>query len=217
MRLILLGPPGAGKGTQAIRLAEMFDIPHISTGDLFRAAVKGRTKLGLTVQTYIDKGELVPDELVLEVVMERLKEEDAKGGFVLDGFPRTVVQAEGLNRALRDMGLDIDTVINICVSEKTLIKRLTGRRMCEKCGANYQINVSPPKNEGVCDECGGRLYARSDDNEETAKNRLRVYEAQTKPLIDYYDNEGLLRSVDGEADIDSVFADVQKLFEEEKD
>lgn len=213
MRVVLLGAPGAGKGTQAVRLAEFLTVPHISTGDLFRDAIAKKTELGLRVKEYIDQGMLVPDNIVLECIAKRLREPDVQDGFILDGFPRTVPQAEGLNTVLGELGMVLDHVINIDSTESILIKRLTGRRMCSKCGANYHILSSPPRVEGVCDVCGGSLYTRSDDNEETARRRLEVYKEQTEPLIEYYSKQGLLRTVDGDDEIEKVFESIRTLLE----
>jgi adenylate kinase len=215
VRIVLLGAPGAGKGTQAIRLSEFLDVPHVSTGDLFRDAITNKTQLGIKVKQYIDKGMLVPDEVVLGCVATRLSEPDVCDGFILDGFPRTVPQAEGLKTVLGELGITLDHVINIDSKEGTLIKRLTGRRMCSECGANYHILNSPPRVGGVCDVCSGKLYTRSDDNEETAIRRLAVYREQTEPLIEYYSNEGLLRTVDGDDHIDRVFESIRNLLEAE--
>jgi adenylate kinase len=213
VRIVLLGAPGAGKGTQAVRLSEFLDLPHISTGDLFRDAIKNKTQLGLRVKQYIDKGMLVPDEVVLGCIAKRLSEPDVRDGFILDGFPRTVPQAEGLGTVLHELGMSLDHVINIDSKESTLIKRLTGRRMCSGCGANYHILNSPPRIEGECDVCSGKLYTRSDDNEETARKRLGVYREQTEPLIKYYSDRDLLRTVDGDDHIDKVFESIRNLLE----
>lgn len=213
MRIALLGAPGAGKGTQAVRLSEFLDIPHISTGDLFRDAIANKTQLGLRVKQYIDKGMLVPDDVVLGCIAKRLSEPDVCDGFILDGFPRTVPQAEGLKVVLEELETKLDYVISIDSKEDVLIKRLTGRRMCSACGANYHILSSPPRVEDMCDVCSGNLYTRSDDNEETARKRLEIYKEQTEPLIKYYSREGLLRSVDGDDHIDKVFENIRNLLE----
>ena len=208
MNIILLGPPGAGKGTQAKFISEKYSIPHISTGDIFRKNIKEKTPLGINAKEYIDKGELVPDSITISIVEERIKEKDCKNGFLLDGFPRTVYQAEALDAVLEKMGSKIDYVINIASSEKEIIERLTGRRVCKVCGAGYHVTNIPPKKEGICDVCGGKLIQRDDDKLETIKNRLRVYESQTRPLIDYYTNTKILVSVDGDKGLESVFKDI---------
>ncbi len=204
MNLIMLGPPGSGKGTQAKRLTERFGIPQISTGDILREAVKEGTPLGKEAKRYMDEGKLVPDEVVVGIVRERLKEPDCEKGFILDGFPRTVAQAEALDQILEEMGRKIDHVIDIEVSEDELLKRLTGRRTCKRCGAMYHIIFNPPKRDGICDQCGGELYQRDDDREETIKARLKVYREQTAPLIDYYEKRGLLRRIEGSGKIDEI-------------
>jgi adenylate kinase len=209
MNLILLGPPGAGKGTQAKRLIDAYGIPQISTGDMLREAVKNQTQLGLEAKKYMDAGQLVPDEVVIGLVKERLAQPDCAKGFMLDGFPRTVAQAEELDKVLAEMGKAIDHVISIEVPNEELIGRLTGRRTCRNCGAGYHVIFDPPKEEGKCDKCGGELYQRDDDNEATVANRLKVYESQTKPLIDYYQAKGLLRPIDGVGSIDDIFARIK--------
>lgn len=206
MRIVLLGPPGAGKGTQAAKLVEKYDIPHISTGDIFRKHLKEKTKLGLKAKEYMDKGLLVPDELVVDIVKERLMEDDCKKGFLLDGFPRTVEQADALEDELKKQNLKLDGVINIEVRDEIIIDRLTGRLVCKKCGATFHEKFNKPKQEGICDICGGELYTRDDDKVETVKNRLDVYKNQTQPLIDYYAQKGILKTINGEADTDMVFA-----------
>lgn len=208
MRLILLGPPGAGKGTQAANIIKNYNIPHISTGDIFRKNIKEGTELGLKAKAFMDRGELVPDSLVVEIVEDRLKEADCKEGFLLDGFPRTVVQAEALDKVLTAMELSLDTVVNIKVDPNLLVKRAVGRRICRGCGATYHVEFNPSKAEGVCDVCGGELYQRSDDNEETVANRIKVYTDETSPLIDYYTNKKALINIDGEQDIDKVYVDI---------
>ncbi|GAB6172263.1 adenylate kinase [Paradesulfitobacterium aromaticivorans] len=208
MRTILMGPPGAGKGTQAEALVAKFEIPHISTGDMFRAAIKAGTLLGLKAKEYMDAGGLVPDEVTIGIVEDRLKQPDCAKGFLLDGFPRTVAQADALGEIIANLGLALDGVINIEVDEEKLLERLTGRRICRQCGATYHSVFNPPTKEGVCDKCGGELYQRSDDTLETAKNRLRVYNEQTEPLINYYRSQGLLKGIEGDQPIDKVLQDI---------
>lgn len=205
LRAVLLGPPGAGKGTQAVRLVEKYDIPHISTGDIFRKNIKEDTELGKKAQEYMNAGELVPDELVVDLVKDRLQQDDCKNGFLLDGFPRTIFQAEKLDEFLAEMGQKMDIVINLKVEKDSLIKRLTGRRVCKNCGASYHIINIPPKKDGVCDTCGGELMQRKDDNIETVENRINVYDDQTAPLIGYYKEAGTLVDFDGEQSLDEVF------------
>ena len=197
MRLILLGPPGAGKGTQAKDLVQKYGIPQISTGDILRKNLADKTTLGLEAKKFMDKGELVPDSVVVGIVKERLKEDDCKKGYILDGFPRTVPQAEALDAALADMKTPIDKVLSIEVPDSELVKRLGGRRTCRNCQAGYHVAFKPSKKEGVCDSCGGELYQRDDDKEEAITNRLKVYQASTSPLINYYKAKGLLAAVDG--------------------
>lgn len=211
MNLVLMGLPGAGKGTQAERIVEKYDIPHISTGDMFRAAIKDGTELGLQAKSFMDKGELVPDEVTIGIVRERLSKEDCKKGFLLDGFPRTVAQAEALENILADLDRQIHYVINIDVDKNILMERLTGRRICKNCGATYHLVFNPPAVEGKCDRCGGELYQRGDDNEETVQNRLDVNVKQTKPLLDFYGDKGYVRNINGQQDINQVFADVDEL------
>lgn len=211
MNLVLMGLPGAGKGTQAERIVEKCDIPHISTGDMFRAAIKGETELGLKANSFMDKGELVPDEVTIGIVRERLGKNDCEKGFLLDGFPRTVAQAEALENILVDLNKKIDYCINIEVNQDILMERLTGRRICKQCGSTYHLVFNPPANEGVCDKCGGVLYQRADDNAETVTNRLEVNLLQTKPLLSFYDQKGYLRNIDGQQDIDKVFVDINNL------
>lgn len=216
LRAVLLGPPGAGKGTQAVRLVEKYEIPHISTGDIFRKNIKEGTELGKKAQEYMKAGALVPDELVVDLVKDRLQQDDCKNGFLLDGFPRTIFQAEKLDEFLSESNLKMDIVINLKVEKEALIKRLTGRRVCKDCGASYHIVNIPPKKEGVCDICGGELIQRKDDNIETVENRINVYEEQTAPLIGYYKEAGSLVDFDGEASLDEVFdAIVQAIGEQE--
>ena len=196
MRVILLGPPGAGKGTQAAAIAEKVGIPHISTGDMFRAALKQGTPVGLEAKKYMDSGELVPDDVVVALVRERITQDDCKNGFLLDGFPRTIVQAQKLDETLENDGLKIDLVINLKCDDKTVLARLTGRRVCRKCGAIYHIENMPPKVDGICDKCGGELYQRDDDKADTILNRLDVYKKSTEALIEYYRQKDLLKDVD---------------------
>lgn len=205
MNIILLGPPGAGKGTQAKRMIERYGIPQISTGDMLRAALKAGTPLGLEAKKYMDQGALVPDAVVVGLVKERIQQQDCKKGYMLDGFPRNVSQAETLDGMLKELGQKIDHVVCIDVPDQELIQRLTGRRTCRECGAGFHVIFDPPKKEGVCDKCGGQLYQRDDDNEATVTSRLKVYADQTKPLIDYYDKQGKLRKINGLGSIDEIF------------
>lgn len=204
MNIILMGLPGAGKGTQASEIVKKFPIPHISTGDMFRKAIKDETELGKEAKSYMDRGELVPDEVTVGIVKERLSEDDAKKGFLLDGFPRTLEQAEALSKIMTELGRKIDAVINIEVPEEELMNRLTGRRVCEVCGTTYHLVFNPPKVDGVCDLDGGKLYQREDDNPETVAKRLEVNVKQSKPILEYYDKEGVLKNVDGSKDIQEV-------------
>jgi adenylate kinase len=206
-----MGLPGAGKGTQAERIVEKYDIPHISTGDMFRAAMKEETEIGLKAKAFIDKGELVPDEVTIGIVRERLGKNDCQKGFLLDGFPRTVAQAVALEGILADLNKQIDYVINIEVNKDILMDRLTGRRICKQCGSTYHLIFNPPAAPGECDKCGGELYQRADDNEETVANRLEVNLKQTEPLLKFYNEKGYLRNINGEQDIDIVFVDVNHL------
>ncbi|XVG96102.1 adenylate kinase [Eubacteriales bacterium KG127] len=210
LRTILLGPPGAGKGTQAVKIVEKYNIPHISTGDIFRENIKNGTDLGKRAKAYMDKGELVPDELVVEIATDRLTKDDCKNGFLLDGFPRTIFQAEKLDAFLEARGEKIDKVINIDVDTEALVKRITGRRVCKQCGASYHVENIPPKKEGVCDLCGGELIQRADDTEETVLNRIDVYNKQTMPLVDYYKKAGIIADIDGNKELDEVLADIVK-------
>ncbi|NMB27269.1 MAG: adenylate kinase [Tissierellia bacterium] len=210
MRLILLGPPGAGKGTQASAIVEEYAIPHISTGDIFRENIKKGTELGKKAKEYMDKGLLVPDELVISIVEDRLQKEDCKEGFLLDGFPRTLNQGEALDKVLSQMGLKLDRVINLDVEKEILIGRAIGRRICKDCGEVYHIKFTPPKEEGICDKCGGKLHQRDDDTVETVERRIEVYHKQTEPLIDYYREKGLLLDIDGSKDKDSIFEEIAK-------
>jgi adenylate kinase len=202
--VILMGPPASGKGTQAERLQKTLGLPHVASGDLFRYNLKNETALGLKAKTYMDKGELVPDDITIAMVLDRLSLNDCEKGALLDGFPRTLAQAEALDAALAAEGNRINLVLNIQVPEEELIARVTGRRLCRSCGASYHIKFMPPEEAGVCDKCGGELYQRDDDTEETARRRLKVYEAQTKPLITYYDDQGVLVNVDGDQSVDAV-------------
>lgn len=211
MNIVLMGLPGAGKGTQADKIVEKYDIPHISTGDMFRAAIKGGTELGLEAKSFMDKGALVPDEVTIGIVRERLSAADCAEGFLLDGFPRTVPQAEALESLLADLGKRIEHVVNIQVEQDELVKRLTGRRICKVCGTAYHLVFNPPQVEGVCDKDGGELYQRADDNPETVTNRLEVNIQQTQPLLDFYEDKGVLKNINGQQDIQKVFADIDAL------
>lgn len=204
MRLILLGPPGAGKGTQAKRVIEEFDIPHISTGDIFRKNIKEKTELGQKVEGLLARGKLVPDELTIEIVWDRLDQEDCKNGFLLDGFPRTIPQAEALDEGLAKRGLKLDRVLNIDVDKDSLVKRLSGRRVCPSCGASYHIDNNPTKVDGICDACKTPVIQREDDKEETVLDRIKVYDSQTKPLVDFYNKQDLVFTVDGTLPIDEI-------------
>ena len=211
MKIIMLGAPGAGKGTQAKKIAAQYSIPHISTGDIFRANIKNNTELGQKAKTYMDKGELVPDSLVVDLIMDRFKEADCANGYVLDGFPRTIPQAEALDNALKANGEKVDFAINVEVPDENIINRMSGRRACVGCGATYHIKYNPTKVEGVCDACGEKLILRDDDKPETVKNRLSVYHEQTQPLIEYYTGKGVLKEVDGTQPMDDVFAAIVKI------
>lgn len=208
MRAVLLGPPGAGKGTQAVRLVEKYGVPQISTGDIFRKNIKEGTELGKKAQEYTNSGRLVPDELVVDLVKDRLRQEDCADGYLLDGFPRTIAQAEQLDKFLAEQGLKLDAVINFEVGYESLMQRLTGRRVCKVCNAGYHIVNQPPEVEGVCDKCGGELIQRKDDTRETAENRIRIYEESTAPLIEYYAKAGTLKNFNAEKNPDEVFADI---------
>lgn len=205
MKIIMLGAPGAGKGTQAKKIAAKYNIPHISTGDIFRANIKNGTELGKQAKTYMDQGLLVPDELVVDLVVDRVNQDDCENGYVLDGFPRTIPQAEALTEALEKMGQKVDFAIDVNVPDENIVKRMGGRRACVTCGATYHMVYAPTKKEGICDTCGGELILRDDDKPETVQKRLNVYHDQTQPLIDYYTSQGILRTVDGTVDIDDVF------------
>ena len=211
MKLIMLGAPGAGKGTQAKKIAEKYTIPHISTGDIFRANIKNGTELGKKAKTFMDQGLLVPDELVVDLVVDRVNQEDCKNGYVLDGFPRTIPQAEALDRALAAMGQKIDYAIDVEVPDENIVKRMGGRRACVGCGATYHLVYAPTKTEGICDVCGKELILRDDDKPETVQKRLNVYHEQTQPLIDYYTKAGILKTVDGTVDINDVFAAIVEI------
>ena len=203
--IVMLGPPGAGKGTQAVKVAERYSIPHISTGDIFRAAIKEGTEVGLKAKAFLDSGELVPDSVVTEIVAERLEQDDCGGGFLLDGFPRTMRQGEALDNILNDGGCPLTVVVDLSVDREALITRLTSRRTCSECGENYNLISKGTEKEGVCDKCGGELYQREDDKRETIENRLAVYDKQTAPLIEYYKGGGRLVSVSGTGTMDEVF------------
>ena len=205
MKIIMLGAPGAGKGTQAKKIAAKYGIPHISTGDIFRANIKNGTELGKKAKTYMDQGLLVPDELVVDLVVDRVNQDDCTNGYVLDGFPRTIPQAEALTEALEKMGQKVDFAIDVNVPDENIVKRMGGRRACVTCGATYHMVYAPTKEEGICETCGGELILRDDDKPETVQKRLNVYHDQTQPLIDYYTSQGILRTVDGTVDIDDVF------------
>ena len=214
MKIIMLGAPGAGKGTQAKMIAAKYDIPHISTGDIFRANIKNGTELGKKAKAYMDAGQLVPDELTVELVLDRIKQKDCIKGYILDGFPRTIPQAEALDSALNDRGEKIEYAINVDVPDENIVKRMSGRRACVNCGATYHIVYNPTKEEGICDVCKGELILRYDDKPETVAKRLSVYHDQTQPLIDHYDAKGVLHTVDGTVDIDVVFAEITKFLGE---
>ena len=211
MKIIMLGAPGAGKGTQAKKIASKYSIPHISTGDIFRANIKNGTELGKKAKTYMDQGLLVPDELVVDLVVDRVAADDCANGYVLDGFPRTIPQAEALDAALEKKGEAMDYAINVEVPDENIVKRMSGRRACVACGATYHIEHIPPKTEGICDTCGKELILRDDDKPETVLKRLNVYHEQTQPLIDYYTNSGILKEVDGTIDIEEVFNEIVKI------
>jgi adenylate kinase len=216
LKIVLLGAPGAGKGTQGVVLSRNYNIAHISTGDILREAVKNGTSLGIKAKSYMDKGELVPDEVVTGIVAERLAQDDTKKGFILDGFPRTLKQAEDLDKELKKISGGIDMVLYFDIPESVAIERLTGRRVCRSCGANYHIKNIPPKKEGICDKCGGQIYQRKDDTLETVKNRLKVYGEQTRPLIEYYTKKGILKKVSGALDVKDLFKELCQVFSDAK-
>ncbi len=209
MKLLIMGRPGAGKGTQAANIKEYYNIPHISTGDMFRAAIKNQTKLGLLAKSYMDQGALVPDEVTIGIVRERLSEDDCKKGFLLDGFPRTIAQAEALDQILESNGIKLDAVLDVNVPAEILIRRMVGRRVCKTCGATYHVEFNAPKVEGICDNCGSKLIQRADDTEETAVNRLKVYDQQTAPLLEFYRKKNLLKTVNGDQPLSKVFEDIK--------
>jgi len=213
MKIIMLGAPGAGKGTQAKKIAEKYQIPHISTGDIFRANIKGGTELGMKAKTYMDQGMLVPDEITIGMLMDRIHEADCENGYVLDGFPRTIPQAESLTKALAEMGEAVDYAVNVDVPDENIISRMSGRRACLSCGATYHVVFNPPKQEGICDTCGQELVLRADDQPETVKKRLDVYHQQTQPLIDYYKKAGVLAEVDGTQAMEDVFQSIVKVLQ----
>ena len=211
MKIIMLGAPGAGKGTQAKMIAEKYGLPHISTGDIFRANIKNGTELGKEAKEYMDKGLLVPDELTVRLLLDRVAQDDCKNGYVLDGFPRTIPQAEVLDEKLSELGEKVDYAINVDVPHENIVNRMSGRRACLNCGATYHIVSIPPKKEGICDVCGSELVLRDDDRPETVQNRLKVYHEQTQPLIDFYEKKGVLRSVDGTLPMEEVFTAITKI------
>jgi adenylate kinase len=213
MNIVLMGLPGAGKGTQAERIVEKYAIPHISTGDMFRAAIKDGTELGLKAKSFMDEGKLVPDEVTIGIVRERLSQDDCGKGFLLDGFPRTVPQAEALDQILAELNRPVEHTININVEKEELIARLSGRRICKSCGASYHLIFNPPAEEGKCDKDGGELYTRADDNPDTVANRLEVNMNQAQPLLDFYQAKGILTNIDGQQDIEKVFADLDALLQ----
>lgn len=213
MKIIMLGAPGAGKGTQAKMIADKYSLPHVSTGDIFRANLKEGTELGKKAKEYMDKGALVPDELTVEILLDRVAKDDCKNGYVLDGFPRTIPQAEVLDSELTKLGDAVDLAIDVEVPDENIVRRMSGRRACLKCGATYHVEYIPPKKEGICDDCGEPLVQRDDDKEETVKKRLGVYHEQTQPLIDYYTKKGILKTVDGTKDMKDVFADITAIID----
>lgn len=211
MKIIMLGAPGAGKGTQAKKISDKFAIPHISTGDIFRANIKNGTELGNKAKEYMEKGLLVPDELTCDLVVDRIGQEDCKNGYVLDGFPRTIPQAEALKAALEKRGEKMDFAIDVDVPDENIVRRMSGRRACLGCGSTYHIEHIPPKTEGICDVCGGKLVLRDDDAPETVQNRLKVYHEQTQPLLDFYGKEGILKTVDGTLEMEAVFEKITEI------
>ncbi|MCR5638908.1 MAG: adenylate kinase [Lachnospiraceae bacterium] len=211
MKIIMLGAPGAGKGTQAKMIADRYHIPHVSTGDIFRANIKNNTELGKEAKKYMDEGKLVPDELTVKILLDRVAQPDCKDGYVLDGFPRTIPQAEVLDSELKKLGDKIDVAINVEVPDENIVQRMSGRRACLNCGATYHIVHIPPKTEGICDRCGQALVQRDDDKEETVKNRLKVYHEQTQPLIDFYTKKNVLKEVDGTVDMKDVFESITNI------
>ena len=211
MKIVMLGAPGAGKGTQAKKIAAKYAVPHISTGDIFRANIKEGTELGLKAKQYMDQGLLVPDEVTIGMLLDRIHQADCNGGFILDGFPRTIPQAESLTRALAETGEAIDFAIDVDVPDANIVNRMGGRRACLKCGATYHVEFAPPKTENICDVCGAELVLRDDDKPETVQKRLTVYHEQTQPLIDYYKGKGVLHSVDGTQSMDAVFTSITEI------
>lgn len=211
MKIIMLGAPGAGKGTQALQIAEKYNIPHISTGDIFRANIKNGTELGKKAKSYIDSGNLVPDALTCDLVVDRIARDDCSGGYILDGFPRTIAQADALETALAKLGTEIDFAIDVEVPDDVIVERMSGRRSCPNCGAVYHVKYNPPKKEGYCDECGTGLVQREDDRMETVQKRLAVYHTQTQPLIDYYSRKGVLHRVDGTRKVEQVFDEICRI------
>lgn len=214
MKIVMLGAPGAGKGTQAKMIAEEYGIPHVSTGDIFRANVSKGTQLGVEAKKYMDQGLLVPDELTVKILLDRVAKEDCAGGYVLDGFPRTIPQAQVLDEALDKLGEKLDYAIDVDVPDENIVRRMSGRRACLKCGATYHVEHIPPKKEGVCDDCGSELVLRDDDKAETVSNRLKIYHDQTQPLIDYYAQKGILKTVDGTMDMKDVFGAIKNILGE---
>lgn len=211
MKIVMLGAPGAGKGTQAQMIAEKYQLPHVSTGDIFRANIKNGTALGMEAKSYMDKGLLVPDELTVKILLDRVAQEDCKNGYILDGFPRNIPQAEVLDKALAELGDKIDVAIDVEVPDENIIRRMSGRRACVSCGATYHIENVPPQKEGVCDKCGDALILRDDDKGETVKNRLDVYHEKTQPLIDFYAKKGVLKTIDGTKDMMDVFREITEI------